>query len=294
MENIISRGEINFKRFSIPYCSFGNGEKVIIAINGAQQSCVSWFPVAKYFSSKGGYNLVCFDFPGQGRAKVNYGQTETSVEDQLDIINTVADKFSPGKPFYMISASWGTVVAAIYAGSFPKRVTKKILLSFALKPNQLLMDTVFRGRQLALSGSILDLANLFIDVFGSKLSEPLQNSIRNQFLSLPNEHFKQLYKQSIFIENYKNLCLEKHLKNTTAKTLIVNGGSDPIVSYDNAVYAVSIMSDSKFISIPDAGHFLHFENPEIISLYYDYFNDRLMDNRFCLQSEEIINEQLAA
>lgn len=101
---------------------FGNGAKMLLCINGAQQSIASWFSIARYFSSHGGFTLVCFDFPGQGRAAINSGSEEVTVEEQLEVINGVANRFSPGVSFCMISASWGNVISAIYASRFPDRV----------------------------------------------------------------------------------------------------------------------------------------------------------------------------
>jgi len=278
MTSRLNRGELNIGRFTIPYCIFGNGAKVIIAINGAQQSCVSWFPVAKYFALNGGFSFVCFDLPGQGRAKINNGLKETTIDEQINIINAVSERFSPDMPFYMISASWGTVIAAIYAGRFPGKVAKKILLSFALKPNKLLMETVIKGRELEEAGQTRELAELFIDAFGLKLADAKKNSMIDQFLSLPEEHFKQLHNQSIYIENYECLNLETHLRNIRAETITINGEDDPIS--EGAEYACSIIPFAEYISIPGAGHFLHYENPEIISLYFDFFSEKYKENKF--------------
>lgn len=283
MENKIVKGELTVSRFKVPYAVFGNGAKMLLCINGAQQSIASWFSIARYFSGRGGFTLVCFDFPGQGRAEINSGSEEVTVEEQLEVINAIANRFSPSVPFYMISASWGNVISSIYASRFSDRVSRLLLGSFRMKPNALLMDTVNKGKYYVANEMFHELAEMFVKVFGGKLSEEKKNMIRQQFISLPPSHFRQLYNQANVFQNHTSLTEIVELNNISARTIVINGSEDPIIDGDDAEMASTVIPNCDYVLIQGAGHFLHFENTELISLYYDFFTGKHSENKFYLQ-----------
>jgi pimeloyl-ACP methyl ester carboxylesterase len=68
--------------------------------------------------------------------------------------------------------------------------------------------------------------------------------------------------------------------------MTINGEDDPI-SY-GAGYACSIMPSAEYVSVPGAGHFLHYENPEIISLYFDFFSENYRNNKFYRHKREYL------
>lgn len=278
--NKIEKGELIVARFRIPYVIYGTGENILLTINGAQQSIATYFSIARYFTAEGGFRVISFDFPGQGRAVINTGINEVCVEEQLEVINAIANRFSGGKPFNIISASWGNVIAVIYSSRFPERVTKLLLGSFAMKANNVLMDTVVKGRKMIENGNFAAIADMFADVFGRGLSDEKKQMVQAQFRQLPGEHFRQLHKQSDLFYSYSDLAELTEMNNISAETIIINGSEDTITDIPDAERALNLISNCDFCLVEGVGHFLHFENNELISLYYDFFAGSHHQNKF--------------
>lgn len=278
--NKIEKGELTAARFSIPYVIYGAGENILLTINGAQQSIASYFSIARCFTARGGFRIISFDFPGQGRAVINSGNNEVCVEEQLEVINAIANRFTGGKPFNIISASWGNVIAVIYSSRFSERVAKLLLGSFAMTANDILMDTVVRGREMIEKGNFTAIADMFSEVFGRGLSNEKKLMVRAQFRQLPAEHFRQLHKQSEMFYSYTDLSDLTEMSNISAETIIINGSEDAITDISDSERAVNLIPNCDFCLVEGVGHFLHFENSEIISLYYDFFTGCHHRNKF--------------
>lgn len=287
--NKIEKGELKVARFNIPYVIYGTGDNILLTINGAQQSIASYFSIARYFTAKGAFRIISFDFPGQGRAAINSGNEEVCVEEQLEVINAIANRFIGNKPFNIISASWGNVIAVIYSSRFPERVGKLLLGSFAMKANDILMDTVIRGREMIENGNFIAIADMFADVFGRGLSNEKKQMVQAQFRKLPAEHFKQLHKQSDMFYSYSDLAELTEMNNISAETIIVNGSEDAITEIHDAERVFNLIPNCDFCLVEGAGHFLHFEKSEIISLYYDFFTGCHKQNKFY---KKILNEAI--
>ena len=83
----IEKGELNSGRFVVPYRVYGETGRLIVCVNGAQQTMAVWKSVVSYFFKD--YRIVLFDFPGQGRARVLSGPTAISFDEQLDVLYQV-------------------------------------------------------------------------------------------------------------------------------------------------------------------------------------------------------------
>lgn len=149
-----------------------------------------------------------------------------------------------------------------------------------MKPNSLLMDTVKEGKYYVENGMYHELAEMFVNVFGGKLSVEKKNMIRQQFISLPPSHFRQLYNQANVFQNHTSLTEIVELNNISAESIVINGSEDPIIDGDDAEMAATVIPKCDYVLIEGAGHFLHFENTELISLYYDFFSGTHHENIF--------------
>ena len=60
------------------------------------------------------------------------------------------------------------------------------------------------------------------------------------------------------------------LSRITAQTLIINGADDTIIDLDDMHVAAKLIPNCETILVENAGHFLHFEQPELLDLYAEF------------------------
>ena len=271
-------------RFEIPYMLFGEGTRLLICVNGMQQTMPSWRSLVRYFSTQASYQVALFDFPNQGRARCLHGGARVDVAEQVHVLASVADALSPATPVALIGGSWGAVVAAAYAAQRPRRVARLVLGSFQIRPNARLREVARLGRSLVASGRSDELAELFMAAFGAHLPPQRQRNIVTQFASLRPEQFQQMYEQAEQLVNADDLGRIADLGAIEADTLIVNGGADPIVDASDAE-TLGRIPGVELRVVPNTGHFLHVERPEVLELYAEFFHRDLDPGPAC-QSHE--------
>ena len=259
-------------RFEIPCAIAGSGPECVVAVNGMQQTMAAWRLVVKRFIRERRYRLVLFDFPNQGRAKVRTGTADIGLMEQADIVGAVVAHVSGGRPVDLLGGSWGALVAAAFAATSPGRVRKMVLGSFQARANRRLRDVAQRGRALIQCGRGSELADLFIRRFGRGMSPTRQAALRAQFQRLPPERLWQMHDQGALLLSATDLGTFVDLRQITAETLIVNGASDAIVDASDLEGTVGRIPGAELRVVPGAGHFLHFERPEILDIYVEFFN----------------------
>ncbi|MFX1277264.1 MAG: alpha/beta fold hydrolase [Promethearchaeota archaeon] len=262
-------GKFTIGRFIVPFRLFGDKPITIIFVNGAQQTMGIWRDFIKRF--KEDYRIIVFDFPGQGRAEILYGDYIISFEEQMEVLHNIVLALSTLGDNYLVGASWGSIVAAGYASRHPERVKKLLLGSFGSKLNEYIIDLMKEGRELAEKGEIAKIGPLLIDGFGGNIPEALKGAIRKQFQNISIDQVKSFVAHSQFVENTANVMKIVDPKKIKAKTLMINGEKDTIVDAKENESFASLMQDCEFVIVKGTGHFLHFENPSCYDIYKDFF-----------------------
>ncbi|GMV83908.1 MAG: hypothetical protein AMXMBFR7_50920 [Planctomycetota bacterium] len=260
-------------RFTVPYAVAGREGPVLLAINGLQQSMVSWFSVLKYFTRHTNLCMVLLDLPGQGRAQIDSGPPEVSFEEHMAVLRAVATQVAPDDQIRLIGGSWGGVLSAAYAASFPEHVSKLVLGSFRTKPNATLLRILTKGQQLFEANRLDEVAALLIEGFGENLSESKKAQMRQQFTVISMDHLRHLYAQTFAFQACKDISEYVDLHAIRAETLIVNGANDPIVDLQDTREAASRIPNCRYRIIPDVGHFLHTEKPDVLDVYREFLNE---------------------
>jgi proline iminopeptidase len=73
------------------------------------------------------YFLVFWDQRGAGLSKRHSKQSLT-VETYTNDLNTLVDRFSPGRPVFLIGQSWGGMFPTKYINTYPQRVAGAVLI----------------------------------------------------------------------------------------------------------------------------------------------------------------------
>ena len=257
--------------FTIPIAAGGSGPLVLVCVNGMQQTMAMWRSVLTRMTASG-YHTVLFDFPNQGRAaglNRHLGASSLSVEQQVDVLHAVVEHVAPAQRVALIGGSWGALVAAAYAAAHPSRVSRLVLGSFQTRPNPKLRQVAHRGRALVEMGRGSELGELFVAEFGGGMDAARRGAVEAQLRTLGPEQYRQMYDQARLLVDDVDFESIVDLQRIDAQTLIVNGSADPIVDWTKTPQTAARFRSASF-EIVDAGHFLHFERPDILDTYASF------------------------
>jgi pimeloyl-ACP methyl ester carboxylesterase len=266
----IIKGDIRHGRFAVPYRIYGDAKETIICISGAKQTMAAWRSFISHFSPQ--YSVVVFDLPGQGRASFLSGKPEISFEEQQEVLLEVINKTNRNGKVILAAASWGTIISAAVAAKHPELVSKMVLGSFGVKPNRETLRLIREGRKLFVKGRSDEIAQLMISGFGQHIPDSQKRQIVNQFSNMTREEFLSFGAHCKFVEQASHLEEFIDLENINAKTLIINGEYDSILDHQGIKQASYQIPNCVFKLVPGAGHFLHWEKPEILTTYSDFFS----------------------
>ena len=260
----IVKDELHINRFVIPYRVYGNGGPQLVCLNGIQQSMAMWHSFIQRFASH--YRIVIFNFPGQGKGHVLSGSTKASLEEEVEILHEVI-KTVGAREITLCTASWGGVVAMIYAERYPHMVKRLILGSLTAKANKHMVETIQSGTQLDMNdrGKIAD---SLINSMGMELPDVIKSRIMKQFLSMSQEQLTAFYEHGLFIIEGRNLKEVVNLNQIQAETILLNGENDTIIDLDDVKDLASQIPNCRMELVQDVGHFLHLESDEVLEVYH--------------------------
>ncbi|MFQ5846343.1 MAG: alpha/beta fold hydrolase [Candidatus Methylomirabilales bacterium] len=267
-----TKGEINEGRFTVPYRIYGDAEKSIVCVSGAQQTMAIWRSFVLHFSRD--YRVVVFDPPGQGHARILSGPTAISLDEQVEVLRKIVFATHRDDPVILAAASWGTIVAAGFTARYPGMVRKLLLGSFGIKPNKKMLDIIKEGQTLHEQKRGHQIAQLIVENFGHRLNDTYKNRILDQFLRMDQEQFGSFYAMSELIENARDINDHVPLHNITAQTLVINGEYDDIIDLEDADIVATRIPDCEVRIVQGAGHFLHHERErdDILQMYGEFFS----------------------
>ena len=263
-------GDLKINRFMIHYWVFGDKGPFIIYVNGAQQVMAVWKSVISRLSKD--YRNLTFDFPGQGKSKILTGPLRVTFDEQIDILQKILIANDALDQLHIAGSSWGGLIAAAFASKYPDKVKKLLLGSFGVKINQKLKDIIERAHDLYALNAREEVGPFIIENFGMGLPEKYKQRIIHQFQKMSRENVEIFYQHILFVDSKK--CIDEFvdLEKIKANTLIIYGQNDSIIDFDDVEYASSKIPHCKMKIIADTGHFLHFENEELIDIYVDFLS----------------------
>jgi pimeloyl-ACP methyl ester carboxylesterase len=260
------KGKLSVQRFVVPYRVYGEGERTLVFINGIMQSMAMWHTFVRRFSQS--YRIVIFDFPNQGSGRVVTGSFQLSLEEQVDILDAVIKAAGGEDQLTVCSASWGGVVAMVYAVRHPQQLKRLILASMGTRPNQKMIETITKGLEMP-TVNRLEVAETLIESFGQDLPEAMKNKIMRQFQRMGSEELAAFCQHGITVLSVRELGKVVDVSKIQCKTILVHGEKDAIVDLEDVRFLASQMPHSEVKVIKDVGHFLHLEKNELLDVYED-------------------------
>lgn len=266
METI--KGQLTPGRFIVPYRAYGESENVIICISGAKQTMAVWRSFVSHFIAD--YTVVVFDMPGQGRSTIVSGSPGIAFDEQIEVLLAVVNATSRDKKVILAAASWGTIVSVALAARYPELVHKMILGSFGARPSRAMMEIIREGQRLFNEDNTGDIAPMMIEKFGQYIPESQKQQMIAQFRNMSREQFLSFYEHCEFVGQSTSIEEFIELGNIEASTLIVTGEYDAILDNKDVEQTSTRIPDCEFRMIPGAGHFLHWEQSDILHTYSEF------------------------
>ncbi|MEE8233507.1 MAG: alpha/beta hydrolase, partial [Gammaproteobacteria bacterium] len=141
---------------------------------------------------------------------------------------------------------------------------------FGAKPSKAVIDVIRKGQSLFNGNKTEEIAPLMIEKFGQHIPESHKKSMIVQFRGMSREQFLSFYEHCEFVEQATDIEDFVELGNIRASTLIVSGEYDAILDQDDVAKASSRIPDCELKMIPGAGHFLHWEQADILYTYSEF------------------------
>jgi non-heme chloroperoxidase len=239
---------------SLPYVEHGDASGVpVLMIHGATDSWRSYEPVLPHLPED--IHAIAVTQRGHGDApKPGSGYT---VDDLAGDVAALIGELDLGQ-VVLVGHSLGSLVASRVAIDQPERLAGLILAGAfghplsanptmeEVRPFTALEDPVPR--------------EVAYDFQSSTLTRPLPDGMLDGFvdesLKLPAHVWRGIF------SSITDVDLSGDLGAITAPTLIVQGGADVFVQQSDSDMLIDAIPDSRLIVYEDAGHALHWEQPE--------------------------------
>ena len=270
-------GVLEYSRFLIPYRVYGQQEKVIVCVSGAKQTMSAWRSFISYFSKD--YRVVVFDMPGQGRSEILRGSAGVPLEEQVDVLHNLLAhlEIQNCSQRYLIGGSWGSIVSAVYAELYPDTFHRLILGSFGTKPNSVLSTIIDEVQLYIQEGRGAEIAPMMIERFGQYIPDTLKRQIISQFNNMSEQQFQSFYEHSVFVTKLGDLKEYMNLDLIKVPTLVVMGQFDTIMDLFDTKKATQLIPHGEFRLVKGVGHFLHWEQPDILPIYASFLAEDIVE-----------------
>jgi len=264
----MQRGVCKTGNWDVPFAVFGSGERTMLLLNGAQQTRAAWRSVIKRFSNC--YRIVTFDPPGQGSA-ANLSTKHFSIADHVEVASAVVKTAASAASLTVVGASWGGFIAAAFAAEYGELVETLVLASIGVQPNPILQRLIRIGQGFVDAGDPEALGRMIVEEFGDRLPTAMRQRIVRQFAHASGDNLRSFYEQSAYVASAGRLQDMVNLRAISARTAIVKGSDDPLIDEADIDVLLTI-PNAEYIRVPRAGHFLHWESPEILELYAKFLS----------------------
>lgn len=220
----------------------------IIILHGWGLNGSKYNELSKILKNKG-FDVYLPDLPGFGQESLK--SESMNLDNYVDFVNKLIKQNKIEKPI-IIGHSFGGRVGIKYSYIYPDNVSKLILTGVPV-----IRHITFKKRivkVMAIAG------HLFFDKAPGNINSILRKIL---YQSIGEWDY---YKSGSLKEVFKNIIKEDLLlyaKELIIPTLLVWGEDDKLVPVSDVVKIKKIIQDANFVIIPNVGHKLPYEKPEL-------------------------------
>lgn len=234
---------------------FGSGEPLVI-LHGLFGSLDNWLTHAKKLSEY--YQIILVD-------QRNHGHSEWSDDFNYDLLSDDLEKllkYLKLDKIILLGHSMGGKTAISFTQKYPEKISKLIVVDIGVKEYPMHHDEILKG----LNSIDLELVNSRSDAT-KILSKFIDSEGVKQFL-LKNLYWIEKGKLAwrinipILEKNMSNILTELDNTEVFDQTLFIRGALSNYIIDDDIEKLESIFNDFQLVTIENAGHWVHAEQPE--------------------------------
>ena len=237
-----------------------NSKIELVFVHGIAGGTATWKPQIKYFSDK--YRVIAYHLSGFGESSRRKDYCiEDHVQDLYDLVHTLDLK----NPVF-IGHSYGSTILQVYAKEHPVKY-------------MILVATGTHHLSVPFQRWLLFLPKFIIRWFAhTKIGERIilyyvtsDNTSWELKHELYSAHLPDDFHFIDAVKNVKYFNSWHWAKDITAKTGIVLGEQDRIVNSKRTSALMYHLKDFELYIVPNAGHMLMWEQPDLFNKYIEHF-----------------------
>lgn len=236
---------------------FGGARPAVLFVHGAGNDHSVWTLQSRYFAHHG-WNVLAVDLPAHGKSG---GAALPSVEAIADWLSALLDAAGIARAT-LVGHSLGSLAALACAARFPERVEKLVLVGPAspMPVSEELQDAAKRDDHIA-----LELITGWSYSAGKQLGG---NRVPGLWLTgnalrlLERTKPGVLYADLVACDRYGGGSASAAA--VRCPTLVVLGARDIMAPPKNARSLIDALPDAKVVTVPDCGHALMAEQPDVV------------------------------
>ncbi|OFX28309.1 MAG: hypothetical protein A2033_18880 [Bacteroidetes bacterium GWA2_31_9] len=249
---------LKFQNSRISYKVYGEkNEKTVILLHGYLESIEIWNVFSKELAKT--FKVICIDIPGHGKSDIlNENQT---FEDIADLFFSFSNSLSIEK-FYLIGHSMGGYATLAFAKKYPEKLSGFCLFhstSFADSTEKKLarnkeIDLVKKGKKELICS--VNIPNAFAEKNLISFKENVQIAI---------DIAKNISDIGIIVAleaMKKRADMTDFLSYTNLPFLLILGGLDNYISYENVGLKIKLPINGKLVCLENSGHMGFIEEKE--------------------------------
>jgi pimeloyl-ACP methyl ester carboxylesterase len=257
----LSEKSILVGKHSIVYLEGGRGPSVLL-LHGFGADKDNWNFFSRYLTKR--YRVIAPDLPGFGESSKIWSD-QYHIAAQVERVHEFAKEIGLTK-FHLVGNSMGGLIAGVYAATYPAEILTLCLLDPAgveSEPSPFSLE-LEKGNNPLIVESVSDYDKLLDFTFAKRPSLP--DPLKSYFAEIAVQR-KDFYKK-VFIEATPGNQLEAVMTRIRAKTLILWGDSDRVLSVSSAQVLQKGIRKSKVIVLKNCGHMPMLEKPEETARHY--------------------------
>jgi pimeloyl-ACP methyl ester carboxylesterase len=247
--------------YNAPFGLPSRGDRqVMLLVHGAGGSSRHWEPMLAQLNQA--EFPIAIDLPGHGASD---GYALDSIDEVGEFLNTFLARLGVEHPIYYVGQSMGGLIGLQFALAYPERVAKLVLMATSARI-QLHPDFL----QQAITGQ-WDYETLR-QSFAVEVPENLKALVLSEF------QYTCLKADASDFMGVSRVDLSSAVSALRMPTLILTGDDDVIISPRKSKMLQWQIKNSRLVTIPGAGHYLHVEQPAKVAAEIQNFvqGDRLV------------------
>ncbi len=257
-----SEKSIRVGRHTIVYLEGGSGESVLL-LHGFGADKDNWNLFSRYLTKT--YHVIAPDLPGFGESSKIWSD-QYHITAQVERVHEFAKEINLTR-FHLLGNSMGGLIAGVYAATYPDEILTLCLLDPAgvieSEPSPFSLE-LEKGNNPLIVESVSEYDKLLDFTFAKRPYLP--DSLKSYLAEMAVQR-KDFYKK-VFIEATPGNQLEVMMREIRAKTLILWGDSDRVLSVSSAQVLQKGIEKSKVVILKDCGHMPMLEKPEETARHY--------------------------